>query len=120
MGEMGLWYRLAPISFVGGSLVPIGGHNPYEPIALGSAVISGTEVYNFEDVYTILDKAGGVTMISDGERLGAAVQMLQDSALRRKQNHSAVASVSSPGSAVDHVTTLVLDASDAQKTRLPH
>lgn len=120
MGEMGLWYRLAPISFVGGSLVPIGGHNPYEPIALGSSVISGPKVYNFEDVYTILDKAGGVTMISDGETLGGAVQRLQDNVLRSTQNHAAVASVSSPGGALDHVTTLVLDACKAQKTRLPH
>ncbi|MGB3409465.1 MAG: glycosyltransferase N-terminal domain-containing protein, partial [Jannaschia sp.] len=35
VGEMGLWYRLCPVSFMGGSLVPIGGHNPFEPAALG-------------------------------------------------------------------------------------
>lgn len=120
MGEMGLWYRLAPISFVGGSLVPIGGHNPYEPIALGSAVISGPGVYNFGDIYTTLDEVDGVTMISDGERLVDAVQRLQDSVLRSTQNHAAVASVSSPGGALDHVTALVLGAYTVRKTRLHH
>lgn len=117
MGEMGLWYRLAPISFVGGSLVPIGGHNPYEPIALGSAVISGPEIYNFEDVYAILDAAGGVSMISDGKRLGDAVQRLQDKVLRSTQNHAALESVASPGDALNHVIALVLKTRTAQKHR---
>ncbi|WP_281826503.1 3-deoxy-D-manno-octulosonic acid transferase [Jannaschia rubra] len=54
MGEMGLWYRLCSVSFVGGSLVPIGGHNPFEPAALGSAILHGPHVDNFADIYSRL------------------------------------------------------------------
>ena len=39
LGEMGLWYRIASVSFVGGSLVDVGGHNPFEPALLGSAIL---------------------------------------------------------------------------------
>jgi len=41
MGEMGLFYRLTPFCFLGGTLVPVGGHNPIEPAVLGCAVLAG-------------------------------------------------------------------------------
>ena len=41
LGELGLFYRLAPFCFVGGTLVPMGGHNPLEPAVLGCAVLAG-------------------------------------------------------------------------------
>ncbi|PWE32641.1 3-deoxy-D-manno-octulosonic acid transferase [Maritimibacter sp. 55A14] len=71
LGEMGLWYRLAPVSFVGGSLVEIGGHNPFEPGALGSAILHGPHVANFADVYARLAAAGGALEVQDAEGLGA-------------------------------------------------
>jgi len=69
LGEMGLWYRLAPVSFVGGSLVPVGGHNPYEPAALGSAILHGPHVANFADIYARLDAAGGARAVMSGAEL---------------------------------------------------
>ena len=54
IGEMGLWYRLAPIAFVGGSVAPVGGHNPFEPLALGCAVLHGPNVANFDESYRAL------------------------------------------------------------------
>ncbi len=59
MGELGLFYRLAPIVFMGGSLVEHGGQNPIEAIKLGASVIHGPHVFNFTDVYEALDAAGG-------------------------------------------------------------
>jgi len=59
MGELGLFYRLAPIVFMGGSLVEHGGQNPIEAIKLGASVIHGPHVFNFTDVYEALDTAGG-------------------------------------------------------------
>ncbi|MGB0904953.1 MAG: 3-deoxy-D-manno-octulosonic acid transferase, partial [Mangrovicoccus sp.] len=73
LGEMGLWYRLAPISFVGGSLMPIGGHNPFEPAALGSAVITGPHTANFRDIFTRLDAAGASVTVESGAGLGETV-----------------------------------------------
>ena len=72
LGEMGLWYRLAPVSFVGGSLVDVGGHNPFEPAALGSAVLHGPHVHNFADIYARLSQAGGARRV-DGAGLGPAL-----------------------------------------------
>ena len=70
LGELGLWYRVAPVSFVGGSLVPIGGHNPFEPAALGSAILYGPYVENFKDIYNRLNVAGAAVKIEEASELG--------------------------------------------------
>lgn len=54
IGELGIFYRLADFAFIGGSLLPIGGHNPYEAAALNCAIISGKEVFNFVEIYNEL------------------------------------------------------------------
>jgi len=59
MGELGLFYRLAPIVFMGGSLVEHGGQNPIEAVKLGASIVHGPHVFNFTDVYEALDTAGG-------------------------------------------------------------
>jgi 3-deoxy-D-manno-octulosonic-acid transferase len=74
LGEMGLWYRAAPVSFIGGSLMPIGGHNPYEPILLGSNVITGPHIGNFQDIYSALDNADGCLIAANAEELSDAVK----------------------------------------------
>jgi 3-deoxy-D-manno-octulosonic-acid transferase len=79
LGELGLWYRLAPISFVGGSISPQGGHNPFEPAALGSAILHGPETASFAPAYAALDAAGGGLCVADGDEMGAAVVSLLSS-----------------------------------------
>src|SRR5206468_12740961 len=59
MGELGLFYRSAPIVFMGGSLVEHGGQNPIEAIKLGAAIVHGPHVFNFTEVYDALDAGGG-------------------------------------------------------------
>lgn len=76
MGELGLWYRLAPISFVGGSLVAVGGHNPFEPASLGSAILHGPYVANFADIYRRLSDAGAARLVSSPEKLAGEVTQL--------------------------------------------
>ncbi len=73
IGEMGLWYRLAPVTFLGGSLVTVGGHNPYEPAALGSAIIHGPHVFNFEHAFSELGNAGACIKIADAKELPDAL-----------------------------------------------
>ncbi len=73
LGEMGIWYRIAPVSFVGGSLINIGGHNPFEPALLGSAVIHGPHVRNFVDAYEKLTDAGAAVEVTDEEELVSAL-----------------------------------------------
>lgn len=76
LGEMGLWYRLAQIAFVGGSLVPAGGHTPFEPVQLGSAVLHGPHVANFAPAYAALDAGRGAVEVGDAGELGSAVGRL--------------------------------------------
>lgn len=74
LGEMGLWYRIASVSFVGGSLIEIGGHNPFEPALLGSAILFGPHVRNFVDGYRRLSDAGAAVLVrSEGELAEALV-----------------------------------------------
>jgi len=69
MGELGLFYRLAPIVFMGGSLVERGGQNPIEAVKLGAAVVHGPHVFNFTDVYEALDGSGGARNANDVDAL---------------------------------------------------
>gem|GEM_PF-64546 len=78
LGEMGLWYRIAPVSFVGGSLASVGGHNPFEPAALGSAILHGPNVHNFSDIYQRLyDGEASHCVRSEAELAQAVDRFLQ-------------------------------------------
>ena len=75
LGEMGVWFDLCPLTFVGGSLVPgIGGHNAYEPALHGSAILHGPHVGNFADLYGRLDAAGAAQPVSDAASMAAVVE----------------------------------------------
>jgi 3-deoxy-D-manno-octulosonic-acid transferase len=76
IGEMGLWYRLADVAFLGGSLVPHGGQNPIEPAKLLVPVLHGAHVDNFRDVYDALAAAQAVRTVRDGAALAEAVKDL--------------------------------------------
>ncbi len=85
LGEMGLWYRLAPVAFVGGSLVPRGGHTPFEPAALDTAILHGPHTENFAPAYAALAEAGGAERVADGAGLAAALaRLLEDEAARAR------------------------------------
>lgn len=73
MGELGLWYRLSQVAMVGGSWAPVGGHNPYEAIALGNTVLHGPNVANFSESYADLDAQGLSKLALSTKQLAAAV-----------------------------------------------
>ena len=73
LGEMGLWYRIASVSFVGGSLVDVGGHNPFEPALLGSAILFGPHVRNFVDGYRRLSDADAAVLVRSEAELAEAL-----------------------------------------------
>ncbi len=70
IGELGLFYRLAGVVFVGKSFVGGGGQNPIEPAKLACAVLHGPMVENFAEAYAALDDAGGALAVARGEDLG--------------------------------------------------
>jgi 3-deoxy-D-manno-octulosonic-acid transferase len=73
VGELGIIYRLAPIVFMGGSLIPHGGQNPIEPIKLGAAILHGPHVGNFKDLYATLDQHHGAELVEDPGRLALRI-----------------------------------------------
>lgn len=76
MGELLFLYALADIAFVGGSLVPNGGHNVLEPAALSLPVLSGPHLFNFLEIAAMLRDAGALQEVDDAQGLAAAVRRL--------------------------------------------
>jgi 3-deoxy-D-manno-octulosonic-acid transferase len=76
MGELLFLYALADSAFVGGSLVPNGGHNLLEPAALAKPVISGPHLFNFLDIAAQMREAGALAEVDDAEGLAVEVQRL--------------------------------------------
>ena len=66
-------YAAGSVAFVGGSLVPLGGHNVLEPAALGRPVLSGASIENFADVAEPLERAGALTLIDNPDDLANAL-----------------------------------------------
>ena len=73
IGQLGLWYRLAPCAFIGGTMGDTGGHNPWEPARLGCAIIHGPGVRNFSADYAAFHEAGAARLVADADELAAAV-----------------------------------------------
>ncbi len=89
MGELTLLYAAADIAFVGGSLVPTGGHNILEPCALGIPVLFGPHMFNFAEISQLALEREAGAMVRDGEELEKAVETyLSDPNLRFKTGES--------------------------------
>lgn len=110
LGEMGLWFDLAPVSFIGGSLVPVGGHNAYEAVAHGSAILTGPQISNFAALYQNLLAAGGARIVSDADAIAAAVKDLDDAGLRQTMTKAADHAVASEGDATVETADMILSA----------
>jgi 3-deoxy-D-manno-octulosonic-acid transferase len=104
MGELGLFYRLSSVIFVGKSLVGHGGQNPIEPAKLGSAILHGPHVGNFLDVYAALDEKGGAIEVKDADALAATLTaLLTEPALLRRTAEASREIVGALGGASDKI-----------------
>lgn len=101
MGELGLWYRLAPLAFVGGSLVPHGGQNPIEAARLGCAVVTGWQMMNFLETVERLQAAGAIQLVDNTDRLAAVVGgLLADPSRRAVQAERGLAAAEAQAGAL--------------------
>ena len=108
MGELLRFYAAADVAFVGGSLVPVGGHNLLEPAALARPGIVGPHTFNFAEVTEDLIKAGAVLRIPDGEALGpAVVRLLSRDIERRTMGEAAHRVMERERGAVERTMTIV-------------
>ena len=85
LGELTLFYAAADAAFVGGSLVPVGGHNALEPAALGLPIMTGPYTFNAEDIAEMLQEAGAAIQVDNAEALAEAVKALLSDPARRRE-----------------------------------
>jgi 3-deoxy-D-manno-octulosonic-acid transferase len=78
MGEVPLFYAAANVAFVGGTLVPVGGHNLLEPAALGKPVVTGPHLFNTQDIANKFEKLGASITVNNAGQLGEAIADLFD------------------------------------------
>lgn len=104
MGELGLFFRLSPIVFMGGSLVPHGGQNLIEPARFGAAIVVGPHVRNFRAIASDLEKAGAAEIAPDAKGLARAIgALLDDDALRARRGAAAKQASEAGRGALDRV-----------------
>ena len=108
LGELPMFYAAADVAFVGGSLVPIGGHNLLEPAALAKPVLAGPHNFNAADIAALMQSSGALQVIEDAAGLGDAVAvLLADPKLRRDLGVRARGVVSASGGALPRLLELL-------------
>src|SRR3984893_2056876 len=102
IGELGLFYRVAPIVFMGGSLVHHGGQNPIEPAKLHRAILHGPHVTNFAAIYAQLNRARGAATVTDQDSLTSSLgRLIADPMLAKQMGAAARSTVDKLGGALD-------------------
>lgn len=89
MGELLLMFGASDIAFVGGSLVPNGGHNFIEPAAWGVPLLSGEHLFNFAEVASLMKTAGALTTVNSAEQLAQVWVELMNSDTARAASGAA-------------------------------
>ncbi|MEL0436012.1 3-deoxy-D-manno-octulosonic acid transferase [Phycobacter sp. K97] len=110
LGELGTFYALSPVVFLGGSLLPIGGHNPFEVANAGAAVITGPGTQNFAETFPPLIAAGGAIEVADAaELVQAAGNWLSDTAALEAARGAASGYAKEQAQKLDGITELLIE-----------
>ncbi len=108
LGELPMFYAASDVAFVGGSLVPIGGHNLLEPAALGRPVLAGPHNFNAGDLAALLEEAGALEIVHGPDDLGTAVaRLLADPQRRAEWGRLAQQAVADNRGALDRLLALI-------------
>lgn len=109
MGELMKLYAEAQVAFVGGSLVPTGGHNPIEPASLGVPVLAGPNTQNFRDIYASLIHAEGGRIVADEQELhGQLLALLTNQSEREQLSQQASLLLQQSQGATQRITKLLM------------
>lgn len=116
IGEMGIWYRLADLAFLGGSMVMHGGQNPIESAKLMVPIVHGAHVDNFREVYDSLDAANAAARVDNSAALVATVRrLIHDRGERERLVHAARSCITRFTGALDRT----LDALEPHIAAIP-
>jgi 3-deoxy-D-manno-octulosonic-acid transferase len=114
IGELGLFYRLAPIAFIGKSLAAEGGQNPLEAAQLGCAIVHGPHMANFAQIMERLAEAGASVAVTSAEELAAVVlRLLADDGERTRRAAAARAVAAAEAGVLDAVVDVIAPFMDA-------
>ena len=117
--ELGLWYRVAPVTFLGSSLTPkLGGQNPLEPAALGSAVLYGPSIRTHLDAYSRLAEAGAARIVRDVDSLVSALQQVLAPDVTARMAHAGWEIVSEGAEVSDQIIALLQDTLDNSEANI--
>lgn len=112
-GDMGLWYRMAPVTFMGSSLdASYRGQDPYEPAGLGSAILHGPHVSRHMSTYTRLSSAGAARLVRDADTMAAALTLLTAPDQAAAMAHAAWEVTTAGAEVTDRVMELIQDTLD--------
>lgn len=112
--DMGLWYRVSPVSFLASSLVPgVGGCDPYAPASLGSAIVYGPNVGSHMSAYSRLAAVGAARIIKDTASLARQVQRLLAADQAATMAHAAWETISDGADVTDQVIDMIQDRLDS-------
>jgi len=108
MGELMMFYAAADVTFVAGSLVPVGGHNLLEPASLGRPVLTGPHNFNSEAAVQLLIEAGAARIVADTRQLAHEVgDLLADTGLRGRMGAAGRVVLDANRGAIDRLLRLV-------------
>ncbi|WP_293328129.1 3-deoxy-D-manno-octulosonic acid transferase [Parvibaculum sp.] len=108
LGEVGLFYRLSNLVFVGGTFAEMGGHNPFEPARLGCALIAGPSDFNFQEAYAVLEEGGGMLRVLDANAMTQTIAALLDDTEKRMMMGEAARRIASEDSGATERTLAAL------------
>lgn len=115
--ELGLWYRLAAITYLGGTLAGPGSqHDPLEPAALGSAILHGPRRDRHGETVARLQRGGAMRTVAHGAALGDALSELLTPEDAAQMAHNAWSVISEGGDATERAVTVALDLLAAAET----
>ena len=104
LGELGLFYRLCDIVFIGKTLRGVGGQNPIEPAQLGCALIFGPDMSNFEDASALLSDAGAAHWIANEQELTKTLEdLMTNEQNRTNAAHAAQDAIGAEAKVLDRV-----------------
>ncbi|MEZ5498508.1 MAG: lipid IV(A) 3-deoxy-D-manno-octulosonic acid transferase [Steroidobacteraceae bacterium] len=120
LGELAGFYAAADVAFVGGSLIPIGGHNLLEPAALGKPILTGPHNFNSADIAQLMFDAAAAVVVTDetelAQRLG---ELLGDAAARDARGAAAQAVVNANRGTVDRLMQVIRPVIDSGLVEAP-
>lgn len=108
MGELALLYAVSQVAFVGGSLVPAGGHNLLEPVSVGTPIVTGPYTSNFSEVNALFANHGVLDIVNDADSLAAACSdLFADDNERARRSSAAMAILQARRGATERTLRLI-------------